>query len=159
MVGVLQADFYLRKLGGLGPTSIRPLVVAGLKASPPKLVLLQGSSEPTVIIGEAASVWSVASKILDEFVSWEAREGGEIESWRCGAWPDTCEFGIVRGVFEEGLPQRFRLVEGGVGGGVEVGSDFDNEAEVGRPGGKKVALNLEARGKRNGGDEEIDGGR
>ena len=71
MVGVLQADFYLRKFGGLGPTSVRPFVVAGLKASPPKLVLLQGSSEPTVIIGEAASVWSVASKILDEFVSWE----------------------------------------------------------------------------------------
>ena len=159
MVGVLQAEFYIRKLGGLGPTSIRPLVVASLKASPPKLVLLQGSSEPTVIIGEAASVGSVAGKILDEFVPWEAREGVglKVGGARLGLIP--CEFGIFRGVFEEGLPQRFRLVEGGVGGRVKVGSGFDNEAEVGRPGGKKVALNLEARGKRNGGDEEIDGGR
>ena len=88
MIGVLQADFYLRKFGGLGPTSIRPLVVAGLKASSTKLILLQGSGEPTVIIGEPASVGSVASKILDEFVSWEAREGGEIEIWRCETWPD-----------------------------------------------------------------------
>ena len=39
MIGVLPADFYLRFFGGLGPTSIRPPVVAGLKASSTKLIM------------------------------------------------------------------------------------------------------------------------
>ena len=115
MIGVLQADFDLRKFGGLGPTSIRPLVVAGLKASSTKLILLQGSGEPTVIIGEPASVGSVAGKILDELVTWEAREGVRLKVGGAGLGLIPCEFGIVRGVFEESLPQRFWLVEGGVG--------------------------------------------
>ena len=133
MVGVLPADFDFRKLRGIGPSSIWPLVVVRLKASSTKLILLKGSGEPRVFIGEAADVGNVAGKFLDELVARGARNGMRVKVCGASIGLIPCEFGIVGGVFEEGLPQRFRLVERGEDGGVEVGIDFDNEAEVGRP--------------------------